>query len=342
MPVKTQPRSLISVALSLVLCVAMLTDARASAPQSALNPASAHAEGIVVLWWTMLVGAVVIFLGVMILLGLGLWRAHRGQTKPLSAYASRNLVVLAGVVIPLITVIALVAGSLTLGNAIDSAPPANALKIRVTGWMWWWQVDYLDDNNNVIATTANELHIPVGRPVHVALESADVIHSFWVPELQGKTDMVPGIVNHSWFTANKAGVFRGQCAEFCGAQHALMAFLVIAEREEEFERWLEHQQASASVPGTDQQRLGQQVFMDAGCHFCHSIRGTAADGSSAPDLTHLASRETLAAVTLKNNRGHLSGWVADPQGIKPGSFMPGVSLPSRDFNNLVAYLESLN
>lgn len=314
----------------------------ASANQSALDPASSHAEGIAILWWYMLYGAVAIFVGVMAILAIGLWRARSGKAKPLSATASRNLVLVAGVAIPLATVIALVGGSLALGNDIDSKPPEDALTIRITGWMWWWQVEYLDEGGHTTATTANEIHIPVGRPVHFELRSADVIHSFWVPQLQGKTDMVPGITNHSWFTANRAGTFRGQCAEFCGKQHALMAFVVIAQPEDQFAQWLSHQSRSASPPQTAEQRRGQEVFMAAGCSACHRIRGTAADGSTAPDLTHIASRETLAAVTVANDRGHLTGWVGDPQSIKPGAFMPAFGLPSEDFNSLIAYLESLH
>lgn len=332
---------LINRALSAAICLLAFSSARALAAQSALRPASAHAEGIAILWWVMLVGAVIIFAAVMLILALGQWRARRGRAGSLGASASRNLVVIAGVIIPLITIIALVGGSLALGNSITSTPPENAIRIRVTGWMWWWEIEYLDDEGNVVAATANEIHVPVGQPVHIQLEAADVIHSFWVPELQGKTDMVPGIVNDSWFTATKAGVFRGQCAEFCGRQHALMAFLVIAEPPEDYAQWLAHQKVSAAVPETPQQRLGQKVFMEAGCQHCHRIRGTAADGDSAPDLTHFATRRTLAAVTIPNNRGHLTGWIADPQSIKPGVFMPGFSLPSDDFINLTAYLESL-
>lgn len=286
----------------------------------------------------MLIGAIVIFFAVMIILALGL----RRSSTPFSEKASRYLVIVAGVAIPLITIIALVGGSLMSGNNIAATPPDNALKIRVTGWMWWWQIDYLNEDHEVVATTANELHIPVGQPVHILLESADVIHSFWVPQLQGKTDMVPGIVNHSWFTADREGVFRGQCAEFCGQQHSLMAFLVVAQPQEQFDSWLKLQQSSAAPPNTETLRRGQAVFMASGCQNCHRIRGTAANGSNAPDLTHVASRRTLAALTRDNNRGHLSGWVADPQSIKPGSFMPGIDLPAQEFNDLIAYLESLH
>lgn len=342
MSAKRRHRSLTDLpAACMAICMAGFVSVRTYANQSALKPASTQAEGIATLWWIMFYGACAIFIAVMAVLVLGLWRSHTGHNQPLSHYASRNLVLVAGVIIPVITVIVLVGGSLMLGNAISSTPPADALKIRVTGRMWWWKIEYLDEENNAIATTANEIHIPTGRPVHFLLESEDVIHSFWVPQLQGKTDMVPGMTNHSWFTADTPGVYRGQCAEFCGEQHALMAFLIIAQAPEEFEQWLAVQQSDAAEPENELQRRGQLVFMAAGCQICHSIRGTSATGDVAPDLTHIASRRTLAAVTLENDRGHLSGWVADPQSIKPGSFMPAANLSARNFNSLIAYLEHL-
>lgn len=318
-----------------------LFSCHAHSSQSTLLPASRQAGDIASLWWVMFYGACAIFIAVMVVLALSLWRSRSGRQGSLTSRASRNLVLVAGVLIPTAVIIALVGGSLMLGNAISATPPDEALKIRVTGWMWWWEVEYLDQNDQVIATTANEMHIPVGRPVHLLLESADVIHSFWVPQLQGKTDTVPGRVNHSWFTADRPGVFRGQCAEFCGTQHSLMAFMVVAQPRAEFEQWLRHQQRAAVKPKNAQQRRGQAVFMGAGCEQCHRIRGTAAQGDVAPDLTHLASRLTLAAATLDNNRGHLAGWVADPQSIKPGALMPALEVDSADFNSLLAYLESL-
>lgn len=312
----------------------------AQAQQSALKPASTHAENIETLWWIMLYGAVAIFLATMLVLAIGLWRARRPGAQALSEIASRNLVIAAGVAIPLLILIVLVAGSLILGRSIAAKPPGNALTVVVTGWMWWWQIDYLDDSGELVATTANEMHIPVGRAVEVRLASADVIHSFWVPELHGKTDLIPGVINSSWFTAEQAGVYRGQCAEFCGVQHALMAFLVIAQPEAEFEHWLERQAEPAeSVFG--EARRGQQVFLEAGCADCHSIRGTAADGDIAPDLTHIASRRSLAAVTRPNNRGHLGGWISDPQSIKPGNFMPRTLLEPDEHAALLHYLETL-
>ena len=312
----------------------------AFAQQSALQPASSQAEGIAILWWSMFYGACFIFFAVMALLGMGLWRARKSDAQ-LSDVASRNLVIVAGVAIPLVILIVLVGGSLMLGKSIAAEAPDNALKVRVTGWMWWWEIEYLDDSGAVVATTANELRVPVGRPVEVLLTSGDVIHSFWVPELHGKTDLVPGITNSSWFTATEAGVFRGQCAEFCGAQHALMAFLVIAQPEPAFEQWLANEARPAVTPAGDAQVRGQQIFMDSACASCHTIRGTRAQGELGPDLTHLAVRRTLAAAARPNNRGHLAGWISDPQGIKPGSFMPRTLLSPEALTDLLDYLESL-
>lgn len=314
--------------------------------QSVLEPASSHASNIEILWWTMFYAATVIFLAVMVLLFAGLWRAYgtdyNPDSKTLSELASRNLVIVAGVAIPLLILLVLVGGSLMLGRSFAAEPPENALHIRVTGKMWWWSIEYLDERGETAFTTANELHVPVGRPVTLHLTSADVIHSFWVPELHGKTDLVPGVVNTSWFVVDKAGIFRGQCAEFCGVQHALMAFLVIAQPEHEFQQWLDNQHQPAAKPVDQQTRFGQEVFFFAGCATCHTVRGTTARGNQGPDLTHIDSRRSLAAATRPNTHGHLAGWISDPQGIKPGNFMPSTLLTPNEHMALLAYLESLD
>ncbi|WAJ71667.1 cytochrome c oxidase subunit II [Catenovulum adriaticum] len=310
--------------------------------QSAIEPASDQAKGISYIWWSMFWVALVIFVAVMLLLGWGLWKGRSKKPTQLSYLASRNLVVIAGVAIPLITVLCLVGGSLMLGRSLSAQPPDGALEVRITGWMWWWQIEYLDDNNKVIATTANELHIPVNRPIKLYLESGDVIHSFWVPQLHGKTDLIPGRTNSSWFEANVAGTFRGQCAEFCGLQHALMGFLVVAESKAEFQSWLKNQQSESQQPKNSETLAGQQVFFKTGCQQCHTIRGTDAAGTAGPDLTHLASRESIAAVTRKNSRAHLGGWIADPNGIKPGAKMPLSQLNAKQLSNLLDYLQSLD
>lgn len=313
----------------------------ADAEQSVVRPVSEQAEGIYYIWWAMFWVAVIVFCFVMGVLFVGLIRQRGRPARRLSYVASRNLVIGAGVALPLLTVAFLVGGSLMLGRQISAQPPENALTIRVTGWMWWWQIDYLDGEGRVVATTANEMHVPVGRPVHLLLESQDVIHSFWVPQLHGKTDMIPGRTNTSWFTPTQPGVFRGQCAEFCGREHALMAFLVVAEPADQFSSWLENQRHSAREPRSSAEQRGQDVFFAKGCQDCHSIRGTEASGETAPDLTHFASRQTLAAVTRKSSRGHLAGWIADPQAIKPGAKMPRTLFESQEFLDLLSYLESL-
>ncbi len=309
--------------------------------QSAMDTASGQAAGIATLWWWMLYAFTLVFVITIALLFLGVLRAkkHPGQ---LSRKASSYLVVIAGVVIPLATVITLVGGSLTLGRSISEMPPSDAIPIKVIGHMWWWEVHYLDDNNESIAVTANEIVVPVGKPVKILLASNDVIHSFWVPQLHGKTDMIPGRVNMTWFTADKLGVFRGQCAEFCGTQHSLMAFTVESVSPPDFDKWLEVQSQQAAVPATKAQQAGLSVFMTSGCAGCHTIRGTAAIGEIGPDLTHFGSRSTLAAVTKPNTIGHLAGWIADPQRIKPGNRMPRTQLAAQDLLNLVAYLQNLH
>jgi cytochrome c oxidase subunit 2 len=217
----------------------------------------------------------------------------------------------------------------------------DALTIEVVGHQWWWEIRYRDTQAHRILTTANEIHVPVGRPVRLRMSSTDVIHSFWVPNLHGKKDLIPGYMSTAWFRADQPGVYRGQCAEFCGHQHAKMGLLVVAQAPEEFHRWYEHQLKTAPPPADSVQARGQEVFETHSCAMCHTIRGTQAGGRVAPDLTHLASRRTLAAAVLPNNRGHLGGWITDPQRIKPGTRMPPNQIPSEDLQALLSYLQSL-
>jgi cytochrome c oxidase subunit 2 len=213
--------------------------------------------------------------------------------------------------------------------------------INVTAYQWWWQATYEDHEPARIFHTANELHVPVGRPVLVRLRSNDVIHSFWVPNLHGKRDLIPGRELFITFRADKPGVYRGQCAEFCGHQHARMAFLVVAEEPESYERWAEAQRQSAREPRSETEKRGQEVFMSSPCMMCHTIQGTPAQGRVAPDLTHIASRRTLAAGTLPNTRGNLASWIVDPHASKPGVNMPAIALRPDDLHALLAYLGSL-
>ena len=238
----------------------------------------------------------------------------------------------------LITVLFLSFGT---GKQLTGTPPPDAIQIRVTGRQWFWDVEYRDSLPSRWATTANEIHVPVGRPVVFQLRSSDVIHSFWVPNLGVKRDMIPGQETSIWFQADTPGVYRGQCAEFCGYQHAKMAFLIVAEPPDQVAAWLDRQRDTARTPTDSLARRGEEVFLASTCVMCHAIGGTPAGSRVGPNLTHLASRRTIAAGTLPNTRGHLAGWIVDPQQIKPGVRMPPNQLAPADLQALLAYLESL-
>jgi cytochrome c oxidase subunit 2 len=211
----------------------------------------------------------------------------------------------------------------------------------VRGYQWWWEVTYGDAQPARVFTTANEIHVPVGRRVSIELAAADVIHSFWVPNLAGKQDLISGRDNQIAFTADRAGIYRGQCAEFCGLQHAHMGLLVVAQSPDEFDVWRNAQLASATAPGDAEQQGGERVVTGKACAACHTIRGTAAAGTLGPDLTHLASRSYIAAGVLPMTRGSLAAWIADPQTIKPGNNMPMVPLTADELRAASAYLASL-
>ena len=217
----------------------------------------------------------------------------------------------------------------------------NGITIEVTGRQWWWEVRYTDVDASNIFTTANEIHIPVGIPVMFTLHGGDVIHSFWVPNLAGKKDLIPGKVNTIWLQADKPGVYRGQCAEYCGLQHAQMALWVIAEPQEQFNAWRQSQTQTSVPPASDSQKRGQQVFLTSTCVMCHAINGTPAGSNIGPNLTHIASRNTLAAATMANTRDHLAQWIKDSQTIKPGNKMPQNNLSDADLQSLIDYLQSL-
>src|SRR5690606_27458762 len=257
-----------------------------------------------------------------------LFRRHRAPLPPAAAADRRSTrwIVIGGVVFPGIVLSALFPYVLRVQRATQQPAVDAALAVEVLGYRWWWAVRYLSDDGQPAFETANEIRIPVGQPVRVRLVSRDVIHSFWVPRLQGKQDLIPGRVNETWIQADAPGIYRGQCAEYCGLQHAKMALLVIAQPPVEFEAWYAQQLRLAAPPADPIARRGQAVFLETGCALCHAIRGTSAGGALGPDLTHLASRRTLAAGTIPNTRGHLVGWIADPQALKPGNLMPAVPL----------------
>jgi cytochrome c oxidase subunit 2 len=223
--------------------------------------------------------------------------------------------------------------------AVSHPPGAAALTVQVTGSQWWWSVRYLSPNPARIFTTANEIHIPVGQPVRLELMSSDVIHSFWIPQLAGKMDMIPGQTNVSWLQADRAGVYRGQCAAFCGAQHAHMALLVVADSARDFAAWRDHQ--LEETPETANASAGQRVFQQH-CAVCHTIRGLSPAGIRGPDLTHLMTRRTLAAGLLPNQPGELAAWITDPQALKSGARMPAQLLTGEELAGVTRWLNQLN
>lgn len=312
--------------------------------QSVLQPAGPMAERILGLWDLMYWVSVAVFvLVILALLAAVLRRRPKIEDDPPGPPENRRRLIQAVGAATAVTVVllfVLLTGSVATGRATASLS-GEPLNLKVTGKQWWWQVEYVDPVPSRSITTANEIHVPVGRPVRIRLESTDVIHSFWVPSLHGKKDLIPGFANVIWIQADRAGVYRGQCAEFCGFQHAHMALLVIADPPQRFRAWAEAQRRPSAPPRTPQQALGRYLAERLPCANCHTIRGTQAGGRLGPDLTHLASRRTLAAGTLPNTRGHLGGWLLDPQSIKPGSLMPPTAMSSESLQALLAYLEIL-
>ncbi len=306
---------------------------------SVLDPHGPRAELIELLWWVLFAIGSIVGLIVVALIGIALLQAHRRSqdAEPLPEEAGGTGFILGGAVITGVIMMGVFGFTLWTMNALADPDDPIALTVEVTGNQWWWEVTYPEDD----VVTANEVHIPVDQPVLVKLTSDDVIHSFWVPELAGKLDLLPGITNEFWIEADEPGIYRGQCAEFCGTQHALMQFLVVAQPREDFDAWLEQQRQPAVAGEFPLIQEGQDLFFRMGCAACHTVRGTDADGKVGPDLTHLASRRTLAAGTLEFNNGNLYGWVADPQAIKPGARMPNLRLTRDELYAIVAYLLSL-
>jgi cytochrome c oxidase subunit 2 len=345
--------------------------AAAVAPQSALEPAGPGAADIASLWDLMFwLGSAVTVLVVALLLFALLrrrradelppeadrppdprgehanleagGRGREGEGRPRSERLGARWMVAGGIVFPAVVLTALFIFSLAaMGSTVPRRGDTADLTIEVTGRQWWWEVRYLDTATSRIVPSANEIHIPTGRRVRVLLRTDDVIHSFWVPGLQGKTDMIPGRTNVTWLEADAPGVWRGQCAEFCGIQHAKMALVVVAETPGEFERWLARERAPAAEPADSMLAAGRDAFLASGCVLCHAVRGTPARASVGPDLTHVASRRTLAAGELPNTTGNLYGWIAHPQALKPGSHMPAVEMTSDQLHAIARYLGSL-
>ena len=299
--------------------------------QSTLDPASHAADKIADLWWILFAVSFVVFTVVVALLLVGALRG-RGGGAPDRRPSRRGtrLVALAGVVVPTVVVIALFFASVATLPAVAPAGKNAQMTIEVVGRQWFWDVYY----RGGAVRTSNEIHIPVGVPVEVRVRSEDVIHSLWVPRLNRKIDLIPGQENAVVFDANKAGTYRGQCAEFCGVQHGYMALLVIAEPPAVFQRWLANQRR------TEPAAVGVQEFV-AECSGCHEVSGVPEKSRFGPDLSHFGARRTIGAGALANTPENLAAWLRDPQAIKPGNKMPNLGLPESEIQILVRYLEAL-
>ena len=307
--------------------------------QSIIHPAGIQAARISHLWWVMFCICAVVWFAVALAALVAIARGRRGSSTATEAQLGRSVAVAGGLSVA--ALLGLLFQSVVTGRALDTLRSADALRIQVTGNQWWWDVQYEHAVPSRWVTTANEIHIPVGKAIRFDLLSTDVIHSLWIPNLQGKIDLVPGRLNELWLRADQPGVYRGQCAEYCGLQHAKMALVVVADSPDDFERWLAANRAPASPPTTPEQQRGRDIFERGPCAMCHTIAGTSAGGRSAPDLTHLASRSTIGAGTLPNTKGYLAGWIADPQHVKPGNRMPPPGLNGEELQAVLAYLETL-
>lgn len=314
--------------------------------QSALDPQGPQAGGLRDHFLLFLTVCSVVWLLVAAILAAALLRrrgsAADGPDLRPDPSSERRMgrVVAAGAVITVLTLVGLTAASFFASRHYE-AQAADALPIRVTGFQWWWEITYPDPRPDRTVVTANEIHVPVGRPVRIELAASDVIHSFWIPSLAGKRDMIPGRDTTLVFTAQREGVYRGQCAEFCGLQHAHMSLIVVAQAPEAFERWRAEQAAPAAAPASDEAREGLAVLTRRNCASCHAVRGTPAAGTVGPDLTHVAGRATIAAGLLPVTRGSLAAWIADPQTIKPGNLMPMTPLAPDELRAVSAYLAGL-
>ncbi|WP_164102417.1 cytochrome c oxidase subunit II [Candidatus Laterigemmans baculatus] len=350
----------------------LLSGCQGDRVQSSLHPAGPAAEAVAQLWWVLLTILGLYTLAVFVLTALAIFR--RNPLGRRARYQGRAFILVGGVILPAVILVPLLIYSLTTTVALHQ--PDTGLTIRVVGHRWWWEIEYPGQG----IVTANEIYIPVGEPVQLELTSADVIHSFWVPQLHGKRDLLPGQTSAFWIEAERAGVFRGQCAEFCGLQHAHMALTVEALPPEEFAAWIAGQQRPGDAPADSELAdseladsevadseladseladselgdsevadryasprvaAGRSAFFRHGCAACHAIAGTRAVGQAGPDLTYIGSRPTLGAATIPNTRKNLLAWVANPQAIKPGVNMPPTHAPAEEIEAIVSYLQSL-
>ncbi|WP_427915103.1 cytochrome c oxidase subunit II [Ramlibacter sp. MMS24-I3-19] len=341
--------TLVPLVLFVAAGVALAATPTPGAPHDALHAVGPQSAHIVDLWRVFVWTCAIVFGLILAVLLAALWHGPRATELAPADLSStiapeprptrRVTLAVAGCSVLLVL---LIVASVFTDRALAHLSLRDAVNLEVTGHQWWWTVKYLSkDSVSQIVETANEIHVPVGRPVVVTLKSDDVIHSLWMPNLAGKRDLIPGRTAQLTFQADKPGPYRGQCAEFCGYEHALMALLVVADPPEQYEAWLQAQRHPAPEPTDTLAQRGKVLFQSTSCAMCHTVQGTLAQGKHAPDLTHVASRQTLAAGTLPNTREALSQWIADPQKYKPGTNMPATPLSPQDLQAIVAYLGGL-
>jgi cytochrome c oxidase subunit II len=310
-------------------------------PQSIVSTHSPQAHNIALLWWWMLAAAVIVFAGAVVLLVVAYVRRGVAGLPFLGEREgiAQGMVLVFGIGVPAVALVALfsVSDIYLIRQTAPPAPRTTKMTIDVIGHQWWWEVRYPGS----AAVTANEIHIPARTRVNIVATTADVIHSFWVPGLNRKIDMVPGRRNRVLLYASSPGTYRGQCSQFCGLQHAHMSMYVVAQRPAAYRAWLAASAAPARTPASAVEQAGQAQFLADQCSSCHMVRGTSAAGLIGPDLTHVASRMTLASAEIPNRPDWLAAWIRNPQAIKPGDRMPDLGLSAHQVNQLVTYLDSL-
>ena len=341
-------RGVCNLSLTIQIGIALSVLGACHGPQNVLDPAGSPNRMVNRLFWAMLVVSVIVWVAVVVAAFWAVLTRRRVTredlepvtTAPIDEQRRKSRIVGTLVGGTAMVLLLFLIFDFTVGRAL-AEHPRRALTIELVGHQWWWEVHYVDPDPSKIVVDANELHIPAGEPVQVKLSSRDVIHSFWVPNLIGKRDLIPGYTSSIFLDADRPGVYRAQCAEFCGEQHAKMALVVVVHHPADFASWLAAQRQPAPTPNDSSAKEGERVFLAGACSSCHSITGTEAYGTVGPDLTHLASRRTIGAGTLVNTRGNLSGWIVDPQSLKPGVRMPSNQLAAKDLLSLLDYLRTL-
>jgi cytochrome c oxidase subunit 2 len=312
---------------------------------SYMRAAGTKNYGVVSLLYFVLAVSITVVVLIAVFVVVGMFRRRANATEPQLVPVERRgnglPWIYIGSAISLVVLFAIAVWDYVVLADVGIVPrDAAPFTIQVVGHQWWWELRYKTDDPSRRFDTANELHIPVGKPVRLQLNTGDVIHSFWVPVLTGKMDTIPGQNNQTWIEAQDPGVYRGQCTEYCGLQHAKMGLLAVAQPQDEFDEWWNNQVEGAKTPESQIAQQGESEFVGH-CGICHTVRGTRAGGRVGPDLSHLMTRRTIASGTLPNTIGYLSGWIVDPQHVKPGNYMPNLDLSGPQLTRIRAFLETL-